>query len=182
MLLSPIPGMLTIPNPHVLRSITVLVIFTYLVGLGVVHIWKHTEIAAVLLGAFALEAAVLLGGYFADFGTATRAWYEADMVEAFENTLPMAEEPYIISQSLYPGTSVGTKFIYVQEGGVGYVDGKNVVDSVVIDMRMHENVLREITQGTVFLTNSECSRYQPILSSYYTQIWSAAHSCAWERN
>jgi len=197
LMLSPVPGMLTIPSPHTLRSITQLLLLTLVAGVGLLEIYKKMselsnlrlrapELAGVfyqlvmfLILALVLEAGLAYGQFFSKYAHLSRAWYEADLYDGFSQVIGRAGAPYYLSAEFYPGSSATARFLYgVRES----VTSPAQLRSAVVESFFNQQFLIDLSAGTVMLSAPECTRYKSILETYYQKMWQSSENCAWERN
>lgn len=176
--LSPIPGSLTIPSPHILRSIALLVLLSYFMGLGVLELMKERVSKYFFLLLVFIEMAIVLHFYFKNYTASTLAWYEYQTVTALEkNVIPQLHpQPYLISQNLYTGTYVTGYFVYAQKTNASLAE----ITLKLQQSTISESVLANLTTGTVFLSASECVLYHPILLQKYTLVENYTDLCVWE--
>jgi len=191
--LTPIPAMLTLPSPHVLRVIPLLLIISYLIGLGIASLWHNVAVFKFLLAALVIEAVVLISSYFGSFNKAAQMWFDADMISMFELTMPYNPAPYLVSNDLHEQTHISAQFVYADlnlgDGSVGASsDGTGGAfdlparQNIVVISDVTEQLLLSVAAGTVFLSKHECEDMYVLLSTYYQQVWFSDYSCAWRRN
>lgn len=166
-LISPIPGVLTIPSPHTLRSISLLVFLTYLAGLGLTELWKEKKIIILIfLFMLFIESSLILNSYFSKYASTTKVWYENDVVMVLERVIPNEQLPYFFSNELYPGTYVTGYFTFAKATNADLQHIKKSVQTVKIT----SSFLKELEKGTVFLHLIECEKLFNVLASRFEII------------
>ena len=179
-LISPIPGLLTIPSPHILRSISLLVFFSYLIGLGFVKIWKDKK--AIFLVLVFIEMGTILFSYFQNYSIMAQPWFLGQTVVALEKHISkqsqqFEQQHYIISNSLYPGSYATGYFAYAQKNNQSIEDTRRLVRAITIS----ERVLHSLQNGTVFLSAAECRRFQYVLAKEFELVEQKTDLCVWKK-
>ncbi len=191
--LTPIPAMLTLPSPHVLRVIPLLLIISYFIGLGIISLWNNAAVFKFLLAALVIEAVVLISSYFGSFNKAAQMWFDADLVTMLEQTMPTNPAPYFVSKDLQMQTHISAQFVHaymnISSDDADSIDVSLPAASqlasktdIVVVPDVTEEFLLTLGSGTIFLNRNECLDFEPVLSTYYQKVWSSEYSCAWRHN
>ncbi len=115
-LAGPIPSALTIQSPHVLRSVSFLVILYVVAALGMKWCLQLSGLKKLLtlflIFCVSVQSLVFLYFYTHTFVENSRAWFEAGTVEVLQHVLEYSQ-PVYVSTNLYQGT-YATAFFFAK--------------------------------------------------------------------
>lgn len=150
-LMGPIPSALTIQSPHVLRSVSFLVILYVVTALGLKWCLQFTDmkrlLALFLIACVSIQSLFFLYFYTHTFVKNSRAWFEAGTVEVLQH-ISEYPQPVHVSTNLYQGSYV-TAFFF------GQLQWNPYTVIRLIDPFSHH--LQQ--PGTYIVTRNECNSF-----------------------